>query len=110
MKNVTVVINSAPGFPVGEKLRMAVGLTLEDGNAVSVLFIDDGVYAALGLDREKTGVDIQKHVKMLGMMNKTLCAHGPSLETRGVDLTGSEVKKVTGAETEKMLAEADVIF
>jgi len=110
MKNVTVIVSEAPGSRTAEKLRMSVGLTLEDGNAVTVLLIDDGVYAALGLDREKTGVDIDKHLKMLEMMKKAVIAHKPSMEARGIANARFGIKEITDGELGKILAETDAVL
>ncbi|MBI4666616.1 MAG: DsrE family protein [Nitrospinae bacterium] len=110
MKNVLVVVSSAPSPAVSEKLRMAVGLTLEDGNNVSVLMIDDGVYAGLGHDRSKTGVEIDKHLAMLELMKKDIYAHQPSCGQRNVKLSRFGVKLVDGEGLKDLLSAAGAIL
>lgn len=110
MKNVTVIVSKAPCGDVSETLRMAVGLTLDDGNFLRVVLVDDGVYAGLGHDREKTGVEIDKSLSMLEMMKKEILAVKPSLESRGVTLSRFGIRAIDRKEFEKILTEPGVVI
>lgn len=84
MPDVVVTIREAPSGRVAEKLRMAVGLTLVDDNRVSALLIGDGVWAGLGTDPERSGLEIDKHLETLSVLGAKILAHAPSAEARGV--------------------------
>ncbi|VAX24823.1 hypothetical protein MNBD_NITROSPINAE02-231 [hydrothermal vent metagenome] len=109
MKNTLVVISDPPSGQVAERLRMTVGLTLENDNKVTALLIDDGVYTGLGLDHEKLGAkEIDKHLKMLGMLSVEVFAHTGSCDKRGVTLDGFGIIGASDDDVAKLLEEADV--
>lgn len=110
MKNVTVIVSSAPNGDVAETLRMAVGLSLEDGNRLRVVLVDDGVYLGLGHDKQATGVEIEKSLSTLEMLKKEILAVKPSLESRGVTLSKFGIKAIEREEFEKILAEPGVVI
>lgn len=110
MKNVTVIVSKAPSGDVSETLRMAVGLTLDDGNSLRVVLVDDGVYAGLGHDSEKTGVEMDKSLSMLEMLKKEILAVKPSLESRGVTLSRFGIRVIAREEFGKILAEPGVVI
>ncbi len=108
-KKIMVTIKEPPGGAMSEKLRMSVGLTLDDNNEVSVLLIDDGVYTGLGMDEEKVGSKkIDKHLEMLEMMNVKVFAHEGSVKGRDVFLSKFGVEKVDDDEVARLLFESDV--
>lgn len=110
MKNVTVIVSKAPGGDVSETLRMAVGLSLEDGNRLRVVLVDDGVYVGLGHNREKTGLDIEKGLSTLEMLKKEILAVKPSLESRGVTLSKFGIRAIEQEEFSKILMEPGVVI
>lgn len=110
MKNVTVIVSSAPDGDVAETLRMSVGLSLEDGNALRVVLVDDGVYAGLGHDKAKTGIEIEKSLSTLEMLKKEILAVKPSLETRGVTLSKFGIRAIEREEFVKILTEPGVVI
>ena len=111
-KNVTVVIGRAPDFASAEKLRMAVGLTLEDGNRVTVLFIGEGVCAVNGIEHvnHPSKIEIDKSLETLGLMKVRMAAYTPSLEQYSVGLERYLVDPADGKEVSELLAGSDVII
>lgn len=66
---IAVLIDRAPSMKIAEKLRMALGLTLADGNEVEIFFIGDGL-KSLALSRETDALsmsEIAKHLETLLM-------------------------------------------
>ena len=110
MKNIVVLISEAPSVSVAEKLRMSVGLTLEDDNSVTVLMIDDGVYASMGVDHEKSGYVIDKHIDTVKMMKHKVLASKTSAEKRGLDLSGGRAEPVGDDEVKSTINNADIFF
>lgn len=110
MKNVTIVVSQAPGGEIAELLRMSVGQTLEDGNRVRVVLVDDGVYAGLGHDKGKTGIEIEKSLSTLEMLKKEIYAVKSSVEDRGVALSRFGVKLIDREEFVAMLREPGVVI
>jgi len=111
-KNVTVVVGRGPDFATAEKLRMAVGLTLEDGNRVTVLFIGQGVCAANGIEHANhpSKIEIDKSLETLGLMKVRMLAFSPSLEIYSVGLEKFLVDPVDGKAASELLAGSDVII
>ena len=110
VKNVTVIVSSAPSGEVAEALRMAVGLSLEDGNALRVVLVDDGVYAGLGHDKQKSGIEIEKSFSTLELLKKEILAVKPSLESRGVALSRFGIRTIERDEFVKILTEPGVVI
>lgn len=110
MKNVTVIVSSAPSGEVAEVLRMAVGLSLEDGNRLRVVLVDDGVYLGLGHDTNKTGIEIEKSLSTLEMLKKEILAVKPSLEARGVTLSRFGVRTIDKEEFAAIVREPGVVL
>lgn len=110
MKNVTVIVSSAPNGEVAEVLRMSVGLSLEDGNLLRVVLVDDGVYAGLGHDRQKTGIEIEKSLSTLEMLKKEILAVKPSLESRGVTLSRFGIRAIDKEQFTAILKEPGVVI
>jgi hypothetical protein len=111
-KNVTVVVSRPPDFATAEKLRMAVGLTLDDGNKVTALFIDEGVCAVngAGFENHPSRIEVDKSLETLGLMGVRLLAHAPSLEIYGVGLERYNVFPIDGPGSADLLAGSDVII
>jgi sulfur relay (sulfurtransferase) DsrF/TusC family protein len=109
-KNVLVVVTHSPSPAVGERLRMCVGLTLEDANKIRVLFTDDGVHSAVGIDRDIAGFDIDRHLEMLTMMQLPIYVHEPSVTSRGMTLDRKGITFVDDDATARLMAESDVIL
>ena len=110
MKNVVVLISDAPSVSVAEKLRMSVGLTLEDDNNVTVLMIDDGVYASMGVDTEKSGYVIDKHIDTVKMMKHKVVASQTSAEKRGLDLPDGRATPIGDDEVKNIINNADIFL
>ncbi len=109
MKKTLVVISDPPSGQVAERLRMAVGLTLEDGNKVTALLIDDGVYTGLGIDHEKLGAkEIDKHLKMLGMLSVDIFAHSGCCDKRNITLGDFGIIGASDEDVAKLVEQADV--
>ncbi len=109
-KNVLVVISESPSPLVAERLRMTVGLTLEDTNKVSVLFTDGGVYTAAGIDREKGRFDLDRHLDMFAMMELPVYVHLPSATARGMAVDRKGMTPVDDDALATLLARSDVIL
>ena len=111
-KKITVVINRPPDFKTAEKLRMAVGLTLEDSNKISVVFIDNGVYSVNGiaLDKNPANIEINKSLETLVMLGVTLYAHTPSMEKTGMQAQTHNVSLLSDGAVAGMLGEQDTII
>ena len=111
-KKVTLVVNRPPDFHTAEKLRMAVGMTLEDDNRISVLFIDEGVYSVNGIDMGKnpSNIEINKSLETLGMMGAKLYCHAPSMRAAGMESQKYNVASLDEAGAAEMIREADVII
>jgi sulfur relay (sulfurtransferase) DsrF/TusC family protein len=110
MKNVTVIVSSAPSGEVAEVLRMAVGLSLEDGNLLRVVLVDDGVYAGLGHDKKKSGIEIEKSFSTLEMLKKEILAVKPSLESRGITLSRFGIRAIDREQFAEILREPGVVI
>ncbi|MDH5638124.1 MAG: DsrE family protein [Nitrospinota bacterium] len=111
-KRVTLVVNCPPNFYTAEKLRMAVGMTLEDGNRISILFIDDGTYSVNGVDMGKnpSNMEINKSLETLGMLGVKLYSHSPSMKKTGMEVEKYNVLPLDERGAADMLDESDVII
>lgn len=111
MKNTLVIISDPPSGQVAEALRMTVGLTLENDNKVKVLLIDDGVYTGLGLDHERLHAkEIDKHLKMFGMLSVEVFAHIGSSDKRKVSFSSFGIVGADDDHVAKLLEEADALI
>jgi hypothetical protein len=108
MKNIVIVISEPPDWAVAEKLRMGVGLTLDDNNSISVLMTDNGVFTGLGLDQSKVGLEIDKHLETLKALNVTLYVHQPSADERNLAFTKFACKPLSSLDVEGVLATNDI--
>ncbi|MDH5477439.1 MAG: hypothetical protein OEY50_03830 [Nitrospinota bacterium] len=111
-KRIALVVNRPPDFYTAEKLRMAVGLTLEDDNRIRVLFIDNGVYSVNGIEMGKnpSNIEINKSLETLGLLGAELFAHTPSMSKAGVEAHKYKVLPLDGRGAAGMLQESDVII
>lgn len=109
MKNIVVVVSDPPGADVAEKLRMSVGLTLEDDNKVSVLMIDNGIYTGLGIDHELIGAkEIDKHLNMLNTLKVGVFVHADSAEKRGININDFGITKIDDGEVARLISESEI--
>lgn len=112
MKNIVLVIDGPPNGKTSEKLRMGVGLTLDDGNKISALLIDEGVYAGAGLPKENApaGYEIDKHLETFGALNVDLIAHEPSADARKLTLDRFNIRLAGDKEISQLLNNADIVI
>ena len=71
-KNVFIVFSDYPfgTNKVSEKLRLAVGLTLNDDNILSLIFLGHSIYALQELNETKANMKpISKHIEMLAELD-----------------------------------------
>ncbi len=89
---------------------MAVGLTLAD-NAISVIFIDDGVYTLL--PTQPSGIaslEVDKHLETLQLLNVRLMAGEESLADRKLSRLKWDVQRLAHGEVARLLAESEAII
>ncbi len=112
MKNIVLVIDGPPNPKTSEKLRMGVGLTLDDGNKVSALLIDEGVFTASGLAKEgaPAGCEIDKHLEAFGALNVGLIAHEPSARGCGLSIERFGIRLAGDEEVTQLLDNADILI
>lgn len=70
-KQIFVVLTDYPFGTnrLAEKLRMSVGLTLDDGNVLNLVFLGRARHALQELDEKEIGMNpITKHVEMLSQL------------------------------------------
>lgn len=111
MSRVSVIIRRSPfnTFHSPEGLRMAVGQVLSD-HAVTVVFVEDGVYALLDTQPETIGAgDIAKPIEMLHALGHCLIAEEESLKERGVDRLHYPVQVRSRADIADLIARSEVV-
>ena len=113
MKNVVVIIRNSPFNTVrnSEALRMSVGLTLEEDNKITVLFIEDGVYL-LGETNPNaiSSGEIHKPLDTLRLLKHTLVADKESLGSRNIVQLKYNVEILTRKEVSDTISKADVVI
>ncbi|MBF0169545.1 MAG: hypothetical protein HQK87_00405 [Nitrospinae bacterium] len=109
-RKITVVISECPSPLVAERLRMGVGLTLEDGNKVRILFTDGGIYAVSGIDRERGRFDLDRHLEMFNLMELPVYFHAPSAAARGIAIDRKGFAPVDDDGAAALLRESDVVL
>ena len=111
-KTITVVLCHPPDFSTAEKLRMAVGMTLEDGNKISALFIGEGACAVngIGLGKNPANIEIDKSIETLGMMGASLFVHEPSLQKYNVGVDLFNILTLDDRGAADLLAGSEVII
>lgn len=112
VKKVAIIIRRPPlrTVKVSEALRVAVGQTLSD-NDVTVVFTDDGVWAATPLKPEAIrGPELKKHIEALKMLGHRLIADEDALRNRGFPpvMEGIEVKR--REELFDLIAQAEAVL
>lgn len=113
MKNVVVIIRNSPFNTVrnSEALRMSVGLTLEEDNKITILFIEDGVYLLRETNPNViSSGEIHKHIDTLRLLKHTLAADKESLDSRGIEKLKYNVEILTRTEILDTIAKADVVI
>ncbi len=111
MKTTTVIISQSPlkTLRVAEALRMSVGLTL-CGDAVQVLFVNDGVYTLLDTEPAKAGMpEYSRHIETLKELGHRLYAEHESLQERGLGPISNKAAIVTREETSRLIIASDCI-
>jgi sulfur relay (sulfurtransferase) DsrF/TusC family protein len=113
MNQVAVLIHKSPFNTLrnSEGLRMAVGLTLEEGNRVTVIFLRDGVCLLGNVvpERIQSGI-VKKHLEALRLLGHRLVAERESLEERGIKGTPIKVDVLDRADVIQILSEADRVI
>lgn len=94
-----------------EGLRMAVGLTLEESNKVTVIFVKDGVYliGSVAPERIQSGI-VKKHLDALRLLGHRLVAERESMEERGIKEPSIKIDVLNRAGVIKILSEADRVI
>ncbi|VAX20789.1 hypothetical protein MNBD_NITROSPINAE03-1564 [hydrothermal vent metagenome] len=112
MKNIILVIDQPPDGKTAEKLRMGVGLILDDGNKVSALLIDEGVFTASGLakDNAPAWYEIDKHLETFEALEMDLVAHEPSARDRNLTLDRFGIRMAGDEEVSLLLDNADIVI
>lgn len=106
---IAVLIRESPfrSNRVSELLRMSVGLTIADGNNVSLFFLGDGVKALGPGNPEEAGMKlVEKHLKTLVLLKRPLYViknDSPAAETN----LRFETRELTETEFARRLAEFD---
>ncbi|MFQ5862870.1 MAG: DsrE family protein [Candidatus Brocadiales bacterium] len=115
MTNIVVIIHKTPFNTLrnSEGLRMSVGLTLEDDNKVTALFINDGVHLLRKTNPElvQSGI-IYKHLDTLRLLGHRVVADKESLEERGccIDELGTEVDILPRQQIVGTITDADRVI
>lgn len=109
-KKITVIVSESPSPLVAERLRMSVGLTLEDDNKVGLLFTDSGVHTLGGVDQSSAGFDLDRHLEMFTLMELPVYVHTPSAKARGVTVTRKGITPVDDNEVAALLRESDLLL
>ena len=113
MNQVAVIIHKSPFNTLrnSEGLRMAVGLTLEEDNRVTVIFVKDGVYLIGNVTPEKIqSGTIKKHLEALRLLGHRLVVERESMEERGVKEPSVKADVLSRAEVVKILSEANRVI
>ncbi|MFQ5956958.1 MAG: DsrE family protein [Candidatus Brocadiales bacterium] len=113
MTNIVVIVHKTPFNTLrnSEGLRMSVGLTLEDDNKVTLLFIGDGVHLLRKTTPEliQSGI-VYKHLDALRLLGHRVVAEKESLEKRGINELGAEVDIIPKTQAIEMLSNADRVI
>jgi sulfur relay (sulfurtransferase) DsrF/TusC family protein len=112
MKKITVIVRNLPlnTRRNAEALRMSVGLTLQ-GDKVTVIFMDHGVYTATQMKPELINIPPpKKEFEVLSMLNCPLIADKPSLEKRGIMSLHSNVNVASRDEIVRTINESDIVI
>ena len=113
MNQVVILVHKTPFNTLrnSEGLRMAVGLTLEEDNKVTVIFVKDGVYliSSVAPERIKSGA-VKKHIEALRLLGHRLVAERESMEERGIKEPSVKIDVLDRAEVIQILSEADRVI
>lgn len=116
MNQIAVLVHKSPFNTIrnSEGLRMAVGLTLEEDNKVTVVFVKDGVFLLGGVDPERIqSGTVKKHLETLRLLGHRLVAERESMEERGINPPEASAVKVdilSRHEVIKILSEANRVI
>jgi sulfur relay (sulfurtransferase) DsrF/TusC family protein len=113
MNQVVVLVHQSPFNTIrnSEGLRMAVGLTLEEDNRVTVVFVRDGVFLIgnVSPERIQSGI-VKKHLDALRLLGHRLVAERESMEERGIKEPAIKIDVLDRNEVVKILSEADRVI
>lgn len=110
-RNLAFLVRQAPvgSAWTSEALRVAVGMTLVDGNRLTVVFLGPGVLALAPLEPERVEApEILQHLETLREVGVRLVAEEEACARHGVSFRGVET-----ADREALvgiLAESEVLF
>jgi len=112
MKNILLVVAGPPDGKTAEKLRMGVGLILDDGNKVSALLIDEGVLSANGLAKDSAPAwyEIDKHLETFEALEMDLIAHEPSAHDHDITIRRFGIRLAGDEEVNQLLDNADIVI
>jgi len=109
-KQVTMILSE---YPFGtnrfaEKLRMGLGLTLNDDNSLNLVFLNNARHALKELDEAAIGMNpITRTVKILTDMGASIFAESGG----GVDyLDGLEIDEINPDCLEPLLERSDIVI
>lgn len=109
-RDVLVLLARPPArVHVAEGLRAARGVAAGfDRHDVTVLFVDDGVYAARA-SADRAALNMADHVADLVAAGGRMLADGASLAARGLgpDDVADDIEVVDGTETTALVRQAD---
>ncbi len=112
MKKVAVLFTEFPlgTNSTGEKLRMSLGLTLNDDNEVHLLFMGKGRHALEALDESAAHMQpVNKHVSMLARLGARIY-----VETGGgfgyLPDAAAKLKVIQAADARALINEADAFI
>jgi len=112
MKKICVIIRNLPLGTVknSEALRMSVGLTIEEGNQVNVIFTDEGVLTLTQLKPEIVGMpSFRKPLETLTALEIPLYAEKEAVDERKIT-TPEGVELKTTNEIYEIIKEQDTII
>jgi sulfur relay (sulfurtransferase) DsrF/TusC family protein len=112
-KKIAVIIRHSPlnTLRISETLRMSVGLTLADGNAVTVIFIGDGVYALRVVAPKMLGSpEIKKHIMTLKMLGHRLVVEREAIEERQMTHLSYDIELMDRSSIVRLMAESDAVI
>lgn len=109
-KQIFIVLTEYPfaAERLSEKLRMSVGLTLNDDNAINLVFLGNSRYALQELDGNEIGMNpVTKHVDMLPQLKAAFYVEeGGNFSFK----SGIDFKPLKRLDVDKLLDSADVVI
>ena len=109
-KQIFVVLTDYPFGTnrLAEKLRMSVGLTLDDGNVLNIVFLGRARHALQELDEKEIGMNpITKHVEMLSQLKASFYVEEGGNFSFKKDINFKSLKR---PDVDSLLDSADVVI